>query len=38
MDCFGVPGAVRASFAPYNTEADVDALLAGLNDALRKLG
>jgi len=38
MDHFGVPGAVRASFAPYNTEADVDALLAGLKDAMRKLG
>ena len=38
MDCFGVAGAVRASFAPYNTETDVDALLAGLKDALRKLG
>ena len=37
MDCFGVAGAVRASFAPYNSEADVDALLEGLKDALRKL-
>ena len=38
MDCFGVAGAVRASLAPYNDEADVDALLAGLTDAMRKLG
>ena len=38
MDCFGVPGAVRASLAPYNDDADVDALLAGLKDAMRKLG
>lgn len=38
MDFFGVPGAVRASLAPYNDEADVDALLAGLKDAMRKLG
>ncbi|MDR2240862.1 MAG: SufS family cysteine desulfurase [Zoogloeaceae bacterium] len=37
MDFFGVPGAVRASFAPYNTEADVDALLAGLKDVMKKL-
>ena len=37
MDCFGVPGAVRASLAPYNDEADIDTLLAGLKDAMRKL-
>ncbi len=37
MDFFGVPGAVRASLAPYNDEADVDALLAGLRDAVKKL-
>jgi cysteine desulfurase/selenocysteine lyase len=38
MDFFGVAGAVRASLAPYNSEADVDVLLAGLKDAMRKLG
>jgi cysteine desulfurase/selenocysteine lyase len=38
MDFFGVPGAVRASLAPYNDEADVDALLAGLRDAMKRLG
>jgi cysteine desulfurase/selenocysteine lyase len=38
MDFFGVAGAVRASLAPYNDDADVDALLAGLKDAMRKLG
>jgi cysteine desulfurase/selenocysteine lyase len=37
MDAFGVPGAVRASLAAYNTDEDVDALLAGLKDALGKL-
>ena len=37
MDFFGVPGAVRASIAPYNDEADIDALLAGLKDAMRRL-
>ena len=30
MDRFGVPGTVRASFAFYNTRADVDALTNGL--------
>ena len=34
---FGLEGAVRASLAPYNTEADVAALLEGLRDAVRKL-
>lgn len=38
MDFFGVPGAVRASLAPCNDEADIDALLAGLREAMRKLG
>ena len=37
MAHFGVEGAVRVSLAPYNTEADVDALLAGLREALKKL-
>ena len=37
MDCFKLQGAVRASIAPYNDEADIDALLAGLKDAVRKL-
>ncbi|PWB42790.1 MAG: selenocysteine lyase [Rhodocyclales bacterium] len=37
MEFFGVQGAVRASFAPYNEEGDVDALLAGLQDAMRTL-
>jgi selenocysteine lyase/cysteine desulfurase len=29
---------VRASLAPYNDEADIDALLRGLDDAIRRLG
>ena len=37
MDFFRVQGAVRASIAPYNDEADIEALLAGLKDAVRKL-
>ncbi len=30
MDIFSIPGTVRASFAFYNTKAEVDALVAGL--------
>ena len=30
MDRFGIPGTVRASFAVYNTRAEVDALVAAL--------
>ncbi len=35
MERFGVPATVRASFACYNTEADVDALADGLEKARR---
>ncbi len=34
MDRFGVVATARASLAPYNDDADVDALLAGLDEAL----
>lgn len=34
MDRFGVVASSRASLAPYNTDADIDALLAGLDEAL----
>jgi len=37
MRHFGVDGANRASIAPYTTAADIDALLAGLADAMRVL-
>ena len=30
MDRFGIPGTVRASFSFYNTKAEVDALVAGI--------
>lgn len=30
MDYYGIPGTVRASIAMYNTEADIDALVAGV--------
>ena len=38
MDRFDLAGTTRASLAWYNTEDDVDALLAGLDDAVRRLG
>jgi cysteine desulfurase / selenocysteine lyase len=34
MDRFGVVATARASLAPYNDDADVDALLEGLDEAL----
>lgn len=36
MDRFGIPATARASLAMYNTEADVDALIAAL-DRVRKV-
>lgn len=36
MRKFGIPGTVRASFALYNTEAEADALAAGL-ERIRKM-
>ena len=37
MDHYGVTGMCRASFALYNTEAEVDALAAGVVRAVRML-
>jgi len=37
MACFKIPGTVRASFAVYNSKEEVDALIAGLNKALKML-
>lgn len=37
MDHFGITGMCRASFALYNTEAEVDALAAGVERAVRML-
>jgi cysteine desulfurase/selenocysteine lyase len=31
MQRFGIPGTVRASFAPYNTREEIDTLIAGLH-------
>jgi cysteine desulfurase/selenocysteine lyase len=37
MEAFGIVATTRASLAPYNDEADVDAMLAGLDEALALL-
>ena len=37
MDFYKIPGTVRASFAFYNTEAEIDALVAGINKAAAML-
>ena len=34
MDRFGLAATARASLAPYNDAADIDALLAGLDETL----
>lgn len=38
MDFFGVPATTRASFALYNTEAEVDALIAGIREVIKVFG
>lgn len=35
IDHLGIPGTVRASFAVYNTHEEVDALIAGINRAVK---
>ncbi len=35
IDHLGIPGTVRASFAAYNTREEVDALIAGINRAVK---
>lgn len=37
MDCFRIPGTTRASFAMYNTKEEIDALIAGLQKAVKLL-
>ena len=37
MDAFDLTATARASLAPYNDAADVDALIAGLDAAIRRL-
>lgn len=38
MQRFGIPGTVRASFSPYNTREEIDALVAGLQKVKKFLG
>ena len=38
MDRFDLAGTTRASLAVYNDEADIDALLDGIDEAIRELG
>jgi cysteine desulfurase/selenocysteine lyase len=37
MDHFDLAGTTRASLACYNDDADVDALLDGLDDAISRM-
>ena len=37
MQCFGIPGTIRASFAMYNTREEIDQLIVGLQKALKML-
>lgn len=38
MKRFGIPGAVRASFALYNQKEEIDVLIAGLHKTIKMLG
>lgn len=37
MNCFTIPGTVRASFAMYNTKEEIDELITGLKKAVKML-
>jgi cysteine desulfurase/selenocysteine lyase len=37
MDCFNITGTTRASFAVYNTKEEIDALIIGLDKAIKML-
>jgi cysteine desulfurase/selenocysteine lyase len=37
MNCFGIAGTVRASFAVYNTKEETDELVSGLHKAIKML-
>lgn len=37
MHCYGIPGTTRASFAVYNTKEEIDALVTGLQRAIKLL-
>jgi cysteine desulfurase/selenocysteine lyase len=37
MNCFGIAGTIRASFAMYNTKEEIDELVIGLQKAIKML-
>jgi len=37
MNCFGIAGTMRASFAMYNTKEEIDELITGLQKAIKML-
>ncbi len=37
MDCYSIPGTTRVSFAMYNTKEEIDALITGLQKAIKML-
>lgn len=37
MQCYGIPGTIRASFAMYNTKEEIDQLITGLQKAIKML-
>lgn len=37
MECYGIPGTVRASFAMYNTKEEIDQLVTGLQKTIKIL-
>ena len=38
MDFYGVPATARASFAMYNTKAEIDVLISGIKDLIKVFG
>lgn len=37
MQCYNIPGTIRASFAVYNTREEIDELIAGIQKAIKML-
>lgn len=37
MQCYNIPGTIRASFAVYNTREEIDELVAGIRKAIKML-
>ena len=37
MQCYNIPGTIRASFAVYNTREEIDELVAGIQKAIKML-